>query len=74
MINLENFNEAFFLLMCYHFVLYCNMLAFQSSKDFVGKSLINILAFLIISNTIIVARVCLIEAFRKLKLKKLQKK
>ena len=73
MINLENFNEFFFLLICYHFVLFCNMLVLESNKDMVGISLISILAFMIIINTIVVARVCLIEACHKLKLKYLKR-
>lgn len=69
MINLENFNEFFFLVICYHFVLYCNLIMYQSVKDMVGKSLISILAFMIIVNTVVVAKVCLQDYCHKLKIK-----
>lgn len=63
LINLENLNEFFFLLICYNFVLYCNLVLYQNVKDLIGKSLLLILGLMIIVNTVVIMRVCLLESF-----------
>lgn len=73
MISLENFNEAFFLVLCYHFVLYCNLLSSKISLYMVGRSLLSILAFMIVINSIVVARVCLKDLCHKMHKKALVK-
>ena len=74
--NLEILNESIFLLICYHFVIFVNLLWDTDTRDKVGKSLVWTTSAILILNTGIILIVSTKDVKRRIylyNLKKLQK-
>ena len=63
--TLELLNEGIFLLVCYHFVLFVNMLSTHEIKELVGTSAVVFTAFILVMNTSIIVIVSIKALIRK---------
>ena len=52
--SLEMLNEALFLLVCYHFVVFVNLLWDSAMRDSVGRSLVWTTGAILVMNTVII--------------------
>ena len=71
--DLEMVNESIFLLVCYHIVIFVNLLWDLEKREYVGKSLVWTTGAILIMNTSIIVFVSLKDAYRKLQLMKMKR-
>ena len=69
----ETFNESVFLVMCYHMVLFSNLIWDPNMKKQIGVSLIFCVFTLLGVNTLIIATVSIKQIIRNKKINKLKK-
>ena len=70
--SIEMLNEALFLLICYHFVVFVNLLWDSNMRDVVGRSLVWTTGSILIINTAIIMFVSFRDLARKLHLMRLK--
>ena len=73
-LQLETFNEILFLVMCYHMVLFSNLIWLPELKKSIGKSLVYMVFFLLGSNTLVIVLVSIKGCLRNKRLKFLKKR
>ena len=71
--DLEMVNESIFLLVCYHIVIFVNLLWDLEKREYVGKSLVWTTGAILIMNTSIIVIVSLKDICRKLQLMRMKK-
>ena len=70
--DLELMNEAIFLFICYHFVVFCNLLKGSWITEKVGRSVVYCTAAILVINTSIIIIVSLKVLSRKVKMMQLK--
>ena len=73
MLVIENLNEVFFLITCYHLVLFANLVHDPIKLDYIGMSMIASVGTILAIGTIIILSINVKTVMRKLKLRKLKK-
>ena len=71
-LKVETFNEVIFIVMCYHMVLFSNLVWVPATKQTLGLSLISLIALLLGVNTLIILIVSVKQVLRNRRLKHLK--